>query len=638
MRRVLVDGKPVDVGVGEAPALILNNPALANVKELKLNRTTSYNLPATGRNLAALGIAGGAGAVSRFPREYHAFEEYRDGVQVIRDGRARVVSVTREAITLSVTWGFSRDAKELLSRKLRDLAPLRVPWNSLTPWAGSSSLYGWLMYDTFDDGETGTSIRYSLPGVRSDKLLSMISEATGVTIDAPYTLPRLWVPCLTRAGGAPDEGKRTVAYARSTRARFKKTVLSWWGLSFQVIFRYIHAPAWTVDRDDLALREDMDDDWTPIVPPSKPVTWFHLKKEAYLVRVFAEARGFAWQPNLQLVVSVDGQEQGFRLVDPVNGVSVGEAAFHLEAGDERALRVHAEVRRLSDGKVLYRFIPDAPVTDVIRVIITRDVNEAEYGSDIPFDITANLPDMTCLDFLSAYCFMNGLYVAAGEGASITLNSLTDLADRPASGGRAPVVNLDRLALTRAPDTISYAFSDYARENWFRYAEDESVTTKADAAITVDDETLAASKDVVTLPFAPSDTVVNGVSGMATIPVFVKDPDDPGNYKFNGDKLKPRVVGITTASSLPWVSIATFKEEMRWEKRLQYQELLRRLLLSPRVVKLKARVSPVDLQEWGEAVPVFYWQGRHWLYVTITAAADGTADVEMVEIGDRDGNE
>jgi hypothetical protein len=295
-----------------------------------------------------------------------------------------------------------------------------------------------------------------------------------------------------------------------------------------------------------------------------------------------------------------------------------------------------EIKEVGSDKIIRDIRPPG---DTVRVTVVHAPADMACGDVRQFNITTNLPDMTALDFLSASCSMQGLYPVAEGDKSLRFRSLVDLVTRPAGSG-VRVVNLDKRAVSRYPDAMSYAFSDYARRNWFRYAEDDSVTVNADASIDAGDETLAAGKDVVTLPFAPCDTRGEDGTGRlqeeACIPVFVKDPDT-GKVEFNGDKLKARIVATARPGGINTPYVATFGDEMRWREMLQHQELLARLLESPRVVKLKIRVSPVDMMEWSEAVPVFYWQGRHWLYVTITAAADGTADVEMVEIGDGDGN-
>jgi hypothetical protein len=198
-----------------------------------------------------------------------------------------------------------------------------------------------------------------------------------------------------------------------------------------------------------------------------------------------------------------------------------------------------------------------------------------------------------------------------------------------------VVDLDRLVITRDPDALSYKFGDYARANEFKYAEDDTVTAAAaNATVYIDDDTLAATRVAVELPFAACDSVPRALSSgetvrEAVIPVFVRDPDTQ-EVKFNGDKLKPRIVRTVKDAGVAYVAV--FDETLGWPSLLSNSEWLKRLLISPRVVKVTALVSPVDLQEWSTSVPVFYWKGRHWLYTTITAAADGTAEIEMVEIG------
>jgi hypothetical protein len=639
MRRVLVDGNAVDTGGGEAPALILNNPALANVKELKLNRTTSYNLPATDRNRAALGLVGDVGAVTRFPREYHEFEEYRDGVPVIREGRARVVSVTREAITLSVTWGFPRELKDLLSRKLRDLPAITMPWNSSTHWAavegGAFPRHGWVQYDTFGDG-TLPEIQYALPSVSAYHLLELIWEVTGVRVGNAttppfYGLSGLWVPCLTKLAG--NASPATVVRLRTPWIQFTDSFTGGlWGRNDST---------WTVVDDQLHICGLLGTPSGEVLYPSPPAYAVVLRDDKkYGMGVEIDLPGRTYPYYTAIRVRANGQEKARYRIRPGEALAVSGEMVEVEE-ESGILWLDVEVIRLDTGARLESINPEERPGDVVQLTIRDTTEEASYPVDA-FNITANLPDITCLDLLGALCQMMGLYVTGNADMSITLHRTGDLLDRPSYGDTVRVVDLTRRAITREADTMTYQFADYARVNRFNYAEDETVSAAARSntagLIEIDDDTLAAEKEAAVLPFAPCDstpvTLPWGKDEQAIIPVFVKDPDT-GEVKFNGDKLKPRVVCCRFLSNQ--TVYALFNESMGWPSLLQYQELLAHLLLSPRVVKLKIRVSAVDLLEWSEAVPVFYWRGRHWLYVTITAAADGTADVEMVEIGDRDGN-
>ena len=597
MRRVVVDGNELDAGTGEAPALILNNPVFIDLKSIKLNRTTSYTLPATGRNLAVLGLVGDTPPGQGFPRSFHHLEEYRDGIPLIRDGRARIVSVTPGAITLSVTWGFPRDVKELLSRKLRELAPLRLPWTQATIWAGTRIIgntpYGWLQYAVFDDGSE-PEIEYTLPGIRLDELLARVGKDTGLTILLPGATSgfaaQAWVPCLSRQD---DVDWDNPAWATIARARTRDIIAAVFNGGL-VQFYSLGAPSWDFDRDDLQLKHEV----VAIYPPESPVYSLAAGAGEYVVRVrvtFVPA--LENQGPVCVVIRVDDQEQAFREPYPHLGLSVS-ATFEVSIEKGGLSRVSAEWRDLNTGKVLHVASPEQGA--LIEVAIQLAPGDLEYN--VPgknsFNVTRNLPDMTCLDLLWTVCSMLGLYVTGdADGAAIRLNPTSDLVNRQASGVR--VVDLDYRAISRQADSLSYSFSDYARENWFRYASDDSVGVVVDARLRVADDTLAASKDVVELPFAPCDVLLPGSPPVALVPVFEKDKES-GEIEFNGDKLKPRIVMESVAPGTQ-PSVATFGEEMSWDRLLQYHELLSRLLASPRVVKLKIRVSRLSRKICGLCV-------------------------------------
>jgi hypothetical protein len=635
MRRVLVDGVAVDVGGGEAPRLILNNPALADLNEIKLNRTTSYDLPATERNRAVLGLVGEVMALTDFPRRYHSFEEQRDGVPVIQGGRARVLSVSRDSITLSVTWGVLREVKELLSRDLRDLPSMSKPWNSTTGWAGTlpvpvnpdtlDTRYGWVQYDSLGEGAS-PDIKYTLPGARVDHLLDLIGGITGFKIAYPAELATvfkaLWVPCLTSRW---EEDPATAT--RAAEVRMRSLYFAWEESPDQgFTVSAWRAPTWWVDRDvpGFLVNAEFLNGGKAITypdPDEAPVMVLYLPKGDYRAVFDATFNVAPYDVPTRIVINTPADSGASYRVAAGAEVKVTGASVDFSASKKLVAAFSAEVRQLDNGKLLRAFDPEKG--DTMRVTLLPVASQTVYPS-ARFDITGNLPGMTCLEFLRSLAALYGLYVTSDGDGVLRLNRFRDLLyyrdDR--------VVDLGERLARRLPDEVTYSFADYAKINHFRYAADESVSVSADASIAVDDDTLPDEKEVIALPFAPCDARPDG---LAIIPVYARDEREI--IQFNGDKLKPRIVGIDGQAVTGRAWKATF--ELGWPAMLQHQELLRRLLASPRVVKLTVRVTPVDLNAWASTVPVFYYKGRYWLYVTITAAADGTAEVEMVEIGEEE---
>lgn len=104
-QRLYIDGELVDLGEDTKFTLSIKSNLFREISDIVSNNTYTIKLPKTVRNQRIIGHAdlvqnGG----STYPYAYHTAQYFRGGVQLIKNGRAAVMSVGEE-IELSIVWG-----------------------------------------------------------------------------------------------------------------------------------------------------------------------------------------------------------------------------------------------------------------------------------------------------------------------------------------------------------------------------------------------------------------------------------------------------------------------------------------------------------------------------------------------------
>ena len=104
-QRLYIDGELVDLAEDTKFTLNIKSNLFRSMNDIVSNNTYTVNLPKTARNQRILGYSNLVrGCTADFPYKYHTAQYYRDGVQLIKDGRAAVLSVGDE-FEITIVWG-----------------------------------------------------------------------------------------------------------------------------------------------------------------------------------------------------------------------------------------------------------------------------------------------------------------------------------------------------------------------------------------------------------------------------------------------------------------------------------------------------------------------------------------------------
>ena len=116
--QLYIDGILMDMSEETAITLDIKSNLFRDVTKMTANTTYTINLPKTAHNMAVLEFAGKPSTSSKYPYIFHTARYFRNGLEIIRNGRASVLSV-KETIEISIYWGLFQALATLQSSDLK---------------------------------------------------------------------------------------------------------------------------------------------------------------------------------------------------------------------------------------------------------------------------------------------------------------------------------------------------------------------------------------------------------------------------------------------------------------------------------------------------------------------------------------
>ena len=117
-QQLYIDGVLMDMSEETAITLDIKSNLFRDITKMTANTTYTINLPKTAHNMAVLEFAGKPSTSSKYPYIFHTARYFRNGLEIIRNGRASVLSV-KETIEISIYWGLFQALATLQSSDLK---------------------------------------------------------------------------------------------------------------------------------------------------------------------------------------------------------------------------------------------------------------------------------------------------------------------------------------------------------------------------------------------------------------------------------------------------------------------------------------------------------------------------------------
>lgn len=607
--QIYINGIPMEQEDGQLASLVYQSPFFTDIDSIVSNRTNSVSFPRTKNNLAAIDDIHIGGVESVYAYRRHRVVYYRDGLQLF-SGYGTLLAVTDKAIRFTFTWGNANAFKALLDLNMRDLkpapgrpaSPTHIDWNDTAPDV-------WPKYYPANMVTGG----HRHPALPVKDLLEDMEAMTGVTIEWPDALPDYYVPLLSRR-----------ADARAVEAQ---------GVDWRT--GHLYSDTWgVVDRRFLA---DIVTDSTG-ENDSDP-------RHLYLGNGVIDVSEFQ---NLRVTVP-STVEIAVPKYDGYNVQRIAVYATDEDGHNAKLLTSFPLDRTASDGWFIYStdrdrsYVVDVSeykyvIVQVFRlparlgirptwnegwVMIVPDYDKEQeliYGGEYP--LYYNLPDWTCSQFLKNLMKMSGVFAVCPDDRTVRFVSMADL-----YGNRRRAADIT--GTTVSTDETAFSFGSYGRRNWFRYADDKTVSTDADGFIDSDSELLDAEKDLVKLDFAASDER----KGKIYVSLYTRGEDRSLNYS----DVTPRILAASpdspTEAGHP---VLTFKG-MDWPSLIEKNyRLYAATIKRPKVIKASILFDTPELSGIDLSVPVYSRSlGHHYAVLSLTTKGGKTADAELLQLGAAD---
>ena len=620
--QLYIDGELVDLDEDTQITLNIKSNLFTDLSKIVSNNSYTIKLPKTVRNQRIIEHADLPACDTDYPREYHQARYFRNGIEIIPDGKAVLMSCAG-TLDVALTWG-NVSLMESITEGDKTLNDLEEETSSgfFTIWKREISGYddssGFIVADMDLGIRNYDEKNYIHPSVRVPWILERITTASGITIEWPDTvkselIDRLLVPMTTKIG--ERENTFNVLYISM---KYRNGQVEGKG------DYYVHA----------AITEESSNSYMQVTEQSGDIYWgVKMLLDNIKLRITGDV-SFYFSSD----TAMNPRIVGYKMEDgaAVEVFSANAASMEKTLGDNWYVEFDfdEESSPLEVGDVIYfafdnmGYVIDNPTEGYgtwnmgLHYSIDEASPEEEGVSNGIFPIIPNLPDIKWIDFVKAVMQMCGLFaVPSGHGTIRFVSADTIMQNKPSAKDWTKKVVATYQ--DNKPNEITYMLDGFARYNYYRYKEDDTVKGDFDASLYVENSTLDKETNVVTLPFAGTDTR----DRRAYIPLYDYSNSEEGVGELTD--VEPRILLETNEGGK---AKASFKG-LEWRELIgkyyaNYQTLIRR----PVVIKEKIEISDVELREIDVTVPVYLAQyGRYYAIISIKAEDTGICECELLQL-------
>ena len=392
----------------------------------------TVNLPKSAVNLQAFGFMTEPGSTTDAPHKEHPCMVIRNGVPLFDSGKLTVIDVT-DTINVVITWNTNERLTELSGRKLRDLAITKVMrWDPATFEASEDNDFKWVAETGYKqagaDGIMNYNARGFRPAVKASYLLAALLP--GLTIGQTYwnRLENVWLMLPTTNGNDTIDAALTYrgygAYSNYDPV-----------LNVRDVMRNFKEYGTISATYDLLINQSS---------PSNPFSGLYIPKDGRYrifgyIRTSSSAGGselYNGKFRLMLSLSYDRDENGVLVENyenlyyseyPINSNNVFDVTVDLQAGDVVTIFNSYQ-------------LTNATISGDIAIDLNEVATEnADTGYLLDYPIRENLPDVGCIEFITALFSMVALQ-AQTSGTAVKVFSIDDVISATDAIDISPYIN------------------------------------------------------------------------------------------------------------------------------------------------------------------------------------------------------
>lgn len=613
-----INSEAVDLKPDAAVTLNYKSNLLGDISKITSSNSQTIQCPKTTRNRKIFDNPGAPAYMSDKRYKRYSARLVRNGIEIVRIGYAVLLS-SSEAYEIALYWGVMANFQAWVDKaaKLNKLTGTEaLTWDANITATSlpqmKSAGYGFAKYGC---GVSNTSLANFHPSATAWWILDKITRQAGFTFEMPSkyasALQAIAIPCLSQnASDASNKAEATVStYPFLLYNGF-------WGYS---IAGYNGTDRHEIfDPDDNTKIRKVDNATKVIISivdqsgARLGMVLYSNSASEFPSRVYIRATRYndRDETTTQIAVSI-----GSSSVSSSTGMYAYQKTYYFADIEEEITWGEYDYLRLfpHDGTSV---ISGSRLGNT-KLTITEDFENIIYPSLFP--IPQNLPEISQIDFIKAICGMLGIFVVPD----------------PANVNNLKFVSLDTLQENKAqacdwsdkfvrsnddePKITEYKINDYCHNNYFKYKEDDTVSTNADGNLKIDSEVLDAEKTVITLPFAPSDG--------STI----------RHYELNDDgtavdtvQVKDRIMRLISDGS--GLAMLTFDGLDFTTLLSKYYSTLSRLLNRAITITEQIMLNEYDLKSLDYSIPFYLRQyGKFYGIVSIQSTANKACEVKAVQL-------
>lgn len=591
VEQIYINGVAVDMP-RDAVQLSLQSNLLGKADEVTASYSYTLRLPRTLTNDRLIGQAWDAAVTSSSVWAWLPCMYERDGVRVF-DGQLAVTGVNETNYDCCLVWGFDglREMKDE-GLKLYEIDKNNTHYNEWL-WLGidpatprvDNFRYGFVDYESGITSRIAAVERLPrlLPCVSARYILGLINETYGVTLNVPT---------------AADEQIDKLIYALTTRLHYRGDKYPYVSLSYEKEREAGDPPRWRWWWETRSSGQGIIN-YVPAGYEGAEIWTVLTKSTIKNVRLTAHCN-YRFTAASTLFGNVDATADG------AGGYSVSVTIPEKEAdyGDEVVYKFVSNQQGISDTDL----IPSLTASLSYDVIPDSDKVAANQG----YPIITNLPDITCMEFITELCAVCGVFPVSMNGRELVCISWDNLRDNPQ--------RLEFLGV----EALSFRVNGLAQRNVLSWATDDEQSHGDEDYLNVEDKTLEANGEWFVSHFA----ALNGAHG---VPLYTVQSDtSERGYSVSENNLAERVGVLDdqfearaylSKAGLDWATL-----------KANYYTALQRAITRPKVVQGSARLTTLQLKEIDYSRAVYVEPlGGYFAILSIESNGGNIYDVELIKI-------
>ena len=689
--RLYIDDELVDLGSETKITLNIQSNLLRDVTRIASNSTYSVHLPKTPRNQRILKHVDMVQEKSEYAYRFHKARYYRNGVELIRDGRVTILKATGKDIEVSIFWGlFSNfstivnagltlnklESKDRIAFKRRNKVvtyeealkskffyakynPLKYEHKEYkVRWKSSDKRIdveekefkgeGFRGGDNEEANSTKVEeIEYLHPVAKASYVLDLIKDAKGVNFqfkdEAHEYVDNLIMPLVNKKAneltfdGILDCDLMAIDKFGSGYASVQINKES----SFFNLGNDGNKDILTAV-EDAKIYFDVSGEYE--LDLSEHYTYFsrtetdvhHFKKHWFYLMIKVEKEG---EETKEYLV---GERKG-RFVEVPKDTTpiVRYKCFgygEIDVKKDSVVTFYWYASELKDDayRKRARFLGGKVKTRLTK----NDV--VPYGGFFP--IAHNLPNIKITDFVKFLSVITGTFPKQNTSNNIVefvpFNTIWNNRRKAVNWSQRIIKN----GVENKPKDITFTISEYAQNNWYKWKEDEeALKDKYNGNLAIDNKTLELSKVIFQFPFAASSDIVPMYKYEEVVNVDEEGYLIEGMRSFGGEATptpqedkerqystcKDRIFKLKEDSNKN--AVASFDFDMQEIIETKYNNI-RTTLQKAKFITERVKIRDIELVGFDETIPIYLSQyGSYFAVVNIKSEGTGFADVTFLQL-------